>query len=88
MIDDNSRIIREKELAVSAGDTVLLYTDGVTESVNDKGEMFGLSRLQNFVSEYEALSAEEIRTSLLEVLKNFANGAAQADDITILVMKF
>ena len=88
MVEDNSKIIREKSLIVKPGDTVLLYTDGVTETANEKREMFGLGRLQAFVEKYQALSADEIRKALLEELKNFAHGAPQADDITILVMKF
>ena len=88
MIDDNSKIIREKSLIVRPGDTVLLYTDGVTETANEKREMFGLERLKAFVEKYQALSANEIRLALLEELKSFAHGAPQADDITILVMKF
>ena len=88
MIDDNSKIIREKSLLVQSGDMVLLYTDGVTEAVNDKREMFGLARLQAFVEKYHGLSSEEIRIALLDELKNFAHGAALADDITVLVMKF
>ncbi len=88
MVEDNSKIIREKSLIVKPGDTVLLYTDGVTESANEKREMFGLGRLQAFVEKYQALTADEIRKALLEELRNFAHGAPQADDITILVMKF
>ena len=88
MVEDNSKIIREKSLIVKPGDTVLLYTDGVTETANEKREMFGLGRLQAFVEKYQALTADEIRKALLEELRNFAHGAPQADDITILVMKF
>lgn len=88
MVGDNSKIIREKSLIVRPGDTVLLYTDGVTESLNDKKEMFGLSRLQAFLEKFQALSAEEIRLELLDTLRTFAHGTSQPDDITILVMKF
>ncbi len=88
MVADNSKIIREKSLLVKPGDTVLLYTDGVTEASNESREMFGLERLKTFAEKYEALSADEIRLALLDELRNFAHGAAQADDITILVMKF
>lgn len=88
MVEDNSRIIREKSLLVRPGDTVLLYTDGVTETANESREMFGLERLKAFVEKYEALSADEIRLALLDELQRFAHGAAQSDDITILVMKF
>ena len=59
-----------------------------TETANEKRDMFGLERLKAFVEKYQALSANEIRLALLEELKSFAHGAPQADDITILVMKF
>ncbi len=88
MVVDNSKIIREKSLLVKPGDTVLLYTDGVTEAANESHEMFGLERLKAFVEKYEALSADAIRLALLDELRNFARGAPQADDVTILVMKF
>lgn len=88
MVADNSKIIREKSLLVKPGDTVLLYTDGVTETSNESREMFGLERLKTFVEKYETLSADEMRLALLDELRSFAHGAAQADDITILVMKF
>ncbi|MCK9182834.1 MAG: SpoIIE family protein phosphatase [Fibrobacteraceae bacterium] len=88
MIDDNSKIIREKSLQVLPGDTIVLYTDGVTECTNMEGAMFGLERLKSFVEKHQALSSEEIRLALLDELNSFAHGAPQADDITILVMKF
>lgn len=88
MVDDNSKIIREKSLIVHPGDTVLLYTDGVTEADNGNGEMFGLERLKSFVEKYHVLPAEGIRLALLEELRVFAQGAPQKDDITVLVMKF
>ncbi len=88
MVDDNSKIIREKSLIVHPGDTVLLYTDGVTEAGDGNGEMFGLERLKSFVEKHHALPAEGIRLALLEKLRAFAQGSPQKDDITILVMKF
>ena len=88
MVEDNSRIIKEKSLSVAPGDTVVLYTDGVTESMNADGAMFGLERLKTFVEMHQSLPAEQIRTDLLETLRTFAHGAPQADDITIIVMKF
>jgi serine phosphatase RsbU (regulator of sigma subunit) len=88
MVEDNSKIIREKSLLVHSGDTVLLYTDGVTEASNEAREMYGLERLKRFVEKYEALSADEIRKALLDELVAFSGGFAQSDDITVLVMKF
>jgi len=88
MVEDNSKIIKEKALLVAPNDTVVLYTDGVTEMTNMDHAMFGLERLKTFVEAHQNLSAEAIRKELLETLQNFAHGTPQADDITILVMKF
>jgi sigma-B regulation protein RsbU (phosphoserine phosphatase) len=64
MVEDNSKIIKEKALPVAPNDTVVLYTDGVTEMANMDGSMFGLERLKTFVETHQSLSAEAIRKAL------------------------
>ncbi len=88
IVADNSDLIRREILSVSPGDTVLLYTDGVTEAKNINNEMFGLERLKSFLNQYQGNSAKIIHDELLEKLNVFRAGAPQADDITIVVMRF
>lgn len=68
------------------GDTLVLYTDGVTESFNDAGEEFGEQRLIEAVEHGQDLSAQELVTSLVQDVQQYSpNG--QYDDITLIVAK-
>jgi serine phosphatase RsbU (regulator of sigma subunit)/predicted ester cyclase len=77
----------EKEIVLQKGHSALLYTDGLVEAHDPKGEMFGFPRLQALVSEHgeEERSLEE---TLLEELYSFVGeGWEQEDDITLLTLK-
>lgn len=69
------------------GDVVVIYTDGVTEAVNTKNEMFGDERLEKLVKENVELSAEEIKNIILDEVLIFTKGLPQGDDITLIVLK-
>lgn len=68
------------------GDQLVLYTDGITEAHNVKGEMFGLSRLDK-VLENCAVGASDLLHSVLEDLDEFTAGQPAHDDRTVLVLK-
>jgi serine phosphatase RsbU (regulator of sigma subunit)/predicted ester cyclase len=77
----------EKETVLLGGDSALLYTDGLVEAHDPKGEMFGFPRLQALVSE---LAEEEssLGEALLEELYSFVGeGWEQEDDITLLTLR-
>jgi len=77
----------QKEIVLQKGDSALLYTDGLVEAHDPKGEMFGFPRLQALVSEHgeEERSLEE---TLLEELYSFVGeGWEQEDDITLLTLR-
>jgi len=88
MTEDNSAIIRERQLPVAPGDTVLLYSDGVIEARNPNGDMYTLDRLKQFAEQHQGQTAEQIRQALMDSLDQFRRGADQVDDITCLVMRF
>lgn len=72
---------------IEPGESIVLYTDGVTEAFNDKKELFGEQRLENSLLE---LYYEDARTIVEEVhsdLKEFTGETPQSDDITMLVVK-
>jgi phosphoserine phosphatase RsbU/P len=70
------------------GDTLLLYTDGVTETMTNDEEEYEEHRLKKFMLKNCAnLSPEKINEILIQELTDFANGAQQSDDITILTLK-
>jgi len=77
----------EKELVLHSGDILILYTDGVTEAVNRKNEMFGHERISQIVEENYYLSAQEIIQIIEKEVINYSEGQPQFDDITLLLVK-
>jgi sigma-B regulation protein RsbU (phosphoserine phosphatase) len=77
---------QQAEVALSDGDTLVLYTDGVTEARDVAEEEFGEERLEAAVRGCRG-GAEETLCEVLRVVDEFAAGAPQHDDITILVAK-
>jgi len=65
----------------------VLYTDGVTESINNHVEMFGEERLKTIIRENARLSSRDILTKILTSVESFSSGEPQFDDITLMVIK-
>jgi sigma-B regulation protein RsbU (phosphoserine phosphatase) len=74
-------------IQLEPGDRLILYTDGVNETLNAVHEQFGLERLVRLIFEYGARSAQELRDAILTRVKNFADEQGVTDDITILVVQ-
>lgn len=83
----NSRY-REQTFQIAPGDRMLLYTDGVSEAENSRGERLGLSGIESAVLGTERMDAEQTVQALLRRVDDFAAGVEQADDITILALEF
>jgi sigma-B regulation protein RsbU (phosphoserine phosphatase) len=79
---------KEGEIALHCGDEIFLYTDGITEAVNGENAMFGKSRLLRAAGSCMGLPPHEFAASIMQEIDNFAAGAEQADDITMLLLKF
>jgi sigma-B regulation protein RsbU (phosphoserine phosphatase) len=77
----------ESVLDVACGDTLVMYTDGVTEASNCSDEMFGEDRLKDFLAPCRAHTVDQLRDSLLQAVKVFTAGEAQNDDITVVVAR-
>ncbi len=76
---------RAQALQLAEGDGIILYTDGVTEAVNRKLELYGEARLLEEVGKLSVTqSARDSVDAVVSSVEQFANGAEQADDITIL----
>ncbi len=73
---------------LSPGDTVVLFTDGVTEAQNLAGEQFGMSRLKQLFSDVPPRSAEHATVSVVRVVEEFKGAADQFDDLTCAALKF
>ncbi len=70
-----------------SGDTLLLYTDGVTEAMNEDLDEFGLGRLKQAVNSTRQLNAKQIAHSITTAIQNHAGGTPQFDDITLVIVK-
>jgi phosphoserine phosphatase len=69
------------------GDVLALLSDGIYEYVNDQGAEFGQQRVEQWISDHHRLDARESGKLLMQMVKEFGSGAAQADDITIVIIK-
>jgi len=70
------------------GDTLVLFSDGVTEAMNPSDELFSVARLRELLSGQRDTPLDEIQKQVLEAVSNFAQGASQADDLTLLLLRF
>jgi serine phosphatase RsbU (regulator of sigma subunit) len=73
-----------EERQLFSGDTLVLYTDGVTESSNDAGEEFGEQRLIETLRRHRDLPTQGLVASIIEEVRRF-NPHEQQDDVTLIV---
>jgi sigma-B regulation protein RsbU (phosphoserine phosphatase) len=85
MFGEEACEIGETDLA--DGDTLVLYTDGITEAENPEGEEFGMKRLSALILRGHALSADGLMNRILESVTDFCRDVDFNDDVTILVVK-
>jgi phosphoserine phosphatase RsbU/P len=78
---------REGRTQLRPGDVLVVYSDGVTETQNPKGEEFGTVRLQDVVSQNLDRTASGIRDKIEAALSAFAQGTPAVDDITLVIVK-
>lgn len=76
-----------EELVLQKDDVIVLFTDGISEAMNKKGEEFSDARLEQTALKLAGKCANEILDGIKNEVKNFAEGAAQSDDITMVVFK-
>jgi serine phosphatase RsbU (regulator of sigma subunit) len=77
----------QRAVVFEPGDVLCLYTDGVTEAMNARRQLFDEERLIEVLRRSHHLPPEQIIIRIIEAVTNFAAGAAQTDDITLIVLK-
>jgi len=77
----------EENLPIKKGDLILMYSDGLTESMNLKEEQFGEQRLERFLGKHHKESCKKIQENLEAELKEFCAGAPQHDDLTLVLIR-
>ena len=81
-------VFADEDLDLSPGDTVYLYTDGVTEAVNKDTELFSEGRLKEKLSSQREDPIKEIVEGTMRGIADFAQGMPQSDDITVVVLRY
>ena len=77
---------RQKTFTLEPGDTVILYTDGVTEAMNAEGEQYGLDQLREVFAGAPPTGSRDANLTVFREVHEFAGGTPQSDDITCLVL--
>jgi phosphoserine phosphatase RsbU/P len=75
-------------LQLEPGDTLVLFSDGVTEAMDPAEQLFGVPRLKDVLTGHMQTPLEELQQIVLQSVENFAHGASQADDLTLLLVRY
>lgn len=81
------RTVREQKLKLNRGDRVVLYTDGVVESMNEAHEEWSNEALEAFVQQHAELKSKDFVRLLLKALDEHKGAAEQHDDITLTTFR-
>ena len=88
MVGAYKRIIfKESTLQLEQGDTLIMFTDGVTEAMNPAREMFGIKRLDGILRGQTDKSCQQMIESIKTGISGFVGDEEQSDDITMLLLK-
>jgi serine phosphatase RsbU (regulator of sigma subunit) len=82
-----SIVYTERQLELQSGDIFFVYSDGLTEASNERGEFFGSERLLKRLPSLRGRSPEEIGKSLLGEIDFFVKDAPPNDDISLVILK-
>ena len=75
-------------MKLEPGDTLVLFSDGVSEAMDPDEQLYGLPRLREALCGKTGESLEQIQKCVLDSVENFTHGASQADDLTMLLVRY
>lgn len=81
-------IYKSNELMIKPGDSIFLYTDGVTEAMNPEGKLFSDPRLKETINRLKVLNGKELAEGIRQEIREHVKEAPQSDDITMLILKY
>jgi phosphoserine phosphatase RsbU/P len=85
---DFGRHLGEEKFVLDHGDTLVLYTDGITDQRNPDGQDFGEQRFYNLLKELSGGSPTDIKGGIIRALAEFSQGTDAVDDTTVLILKW
>ena len=78
---------QRKAVTISPGDVLVLYSDGITDAVNDSDEAFGLTRLLSAIEEHKSKPAARLVDDIFGAVKRYIGDVPALDDLTVVVVK-
>ena len=82
-----AELLEESSFPIESGDLVALFTDGVTEAMNEESDLFGEERLGRTLTEQIHLPSDDLKQRVLGDVEAFAGAAEQHDDMTIVLLR-
>jgi phosphoserine phosphatase RsbU/P len=82
-----AELLEEQSVEVKKGDVIVLYTDGITEAMNQNSDLFGDARLGRIIAEHGHLDTADLRERILREIEAFVGTADQHDDMTMILIK-
>lgn len=79
--------LEEYEIDIAPGDMLIFYTDGITEAMNDKEELFGEDRLQAVIEANLHASAQDMLDGIVAAVTEYTGDTPQTDDFTIFIVR-
>ena len=79
---------QQEDVQLAAGDSLAIFSDGVSEALNGNGEEYGEARIQEAVAPNWLEPSDAVLQALLESVRAFAQGAPQNDDVTALIVRY
>jgi len=73
---------------LETGDTLVLFSDGVTEAADPDEQLFGIPRLRDALANLHDSPLDHLQKAVFDSVENFTRGASQADDITLLLVRY
>lgn len=87
LVEEADDFFKQQSIKLFKGDTVVLYTDGITEAANEDHELYGIDRLCKVVKSSYLKDSEDIKNTIINDVKNHIGKQKIFDDLTLLVMK-
>jgi serine phosphatase RsbU (regulator of sigma subunit) len=83
----NDIVLDAQTAIIPLGGLLVIYTDGMSEALDARGNQFGIERLVNILPEIGNLPAEQVCTQLWKHVQEFVGGQPQSDDFTVIVIR-
>ncbi|WP_348262909.1 SpoIIE family protein phosphatase [Telmatobacter sp. DSM 110680] len=81
-------IFEATRVQLEPDDVLVLFSDGIVEAANTQNELFGFERLNHVTAQCARVSIETVMKTILDAVEEFSRGAGQADDLTLLIVRY